>query len=135
MGDTKAQEEADKTGFQSKEAALKDELAKLSAELAKRKDEDRESEEILRKRKVKYELEVENWISRYDQEVDEKEKEIAALRAIYDEEKKELTRLEDYFNQLMIEREAQLAIERKKAEELARIQAQQATLHKAATML
>tara|TARA_B100000780_G_scaffold236001_1_gene176750 strand:- start:349 stop:450 length:102 start_codon:yes stop_codon:yes gene_type:complete len=26
-----------------------------------------------------------------------------------------LTRLEDYFNQLMIEREAQLAIERKKA--------------------
>merc|ERR1719424_2814179 len=133
--DTKAQEEADKTGFQSKEAALKDELAKLSAELAKRKDEDRESEEILRKRKVKYELEVENWISRYDQEVDEKEKEIAALRAIYDEEKKELTRLEDYFNQLMIEREAQLAIERKKAEELARVQAQQATLHKAATML
>jgi hypothetical protein len=62
--DTKAQEEADKTGFQSKEAALKEELAKLSAELAKRKDEDRESEEILRKRKVKYELEVENWISR-----------------------------------------------------------------------
>ena len=103
--------------------------------------------------------------------MDEKEKEIAALRAIYDEEKKvstctcyaramlmhmlctrerpmtrrgrrsspspiapcpaprltlrlprarclplqELTRLEDYFNQLMIEREAQLAIERKKA--------------------
>jgi len=133
--DTKAQEEADKTGFQSKEAALKEELAKLSAELAKRKDEDRESEEILRKRKVKYELEVENWISRYDQEVDEKEKEIAALRAIYDEEKKELTRLEDYFNQLMIEREAQLAIERKKAEEHARVHAQQATLHKAATML
>ena len=42
--DTKAQEEADKTGFQSKEAALNDELAKLTAELAKRKDEDRESE-------------------------------------------------------------------------------------------
>jgi len=133
--DTKAQEEADKTGFQTKEAALKDELAKLSSKLATSKDEDRESEESLRKRKVKFELEVENWISRYDQEVDEKEKEIAALRAIYDEEKKELTRLEDYFNQLMIEREAQLAIERKKAEELARIQAQQATLHKAATML
>ena len=32
--------------------------------------------------------------------MDEKEKEIAALRAIYDEEKKELTRLEDYFNQV-----------------------------------
>ena len=35
----------------------------------------------------------------------------------------------------MIEREAQLTIERKKAEELARVQAQQSTLHKAATML
>jgi len=34
--------------------------------------------------------------------VDEKEKEIAALRAIYDEEKKELTRLEDYFNQVRV---------------------------------
>ena len=41
-------------------------------------------------------------LSRYDQEVDEKEKEIAALRAIYDEEKKELTRLEDYFNQVRV---------------------------------
>ena len=62
-------------------------------------------------------------------------KEITELRSVYDEEKKELTRLEDYFNKLMIEREAQLAIERKKAEELARVQAQQATLNKAATML
>ena len=62
--DTKAQEEADKTGFQTKEAALKDELAKLSSKLATSKDEDRESEESLRKRKVKFELEVENWISR-----------------------------------------------------------------------
>ena len=35
----------------------------------------------------------------------------------------------------MLEREAQLAEERKKAEELARVQAQQATLNKAATML
>ena len=54
--DTKAQEEADKTGFQSKEAALKEELAKLSAELAKRKDEDREkahTEEVAERKKSK----------------------------------------------------------------------------------
>ena len=72
---------------------------------------------------------------KYDQDMEEKDKEITALKTIYDEEKKELTRLEDYFNKLMLEREAQLAEERKKAEELARVQAQQATLNKAATML
>ena len=78
---------------------------------------------------------MENWLSKYDQDMEEKDKEITALKTIYDEEKKELTRLEDYFNKLMLEREAQLAEERKKAEELARVQAQQATLNKAATML
>ena len=46
-----------------------------------------------------------------------------------------MLRLEDYFNKLMAEKEAQLAEERKKAEENARQQAQQATLSKAATML
>lgn len=60
---------------------------------------------------------------------------ISALRLIYEEERKELTRLETYFDQLMAEREAALALERKKAEERARQQAQMATLSKAATML
>ena len=63
------------------------------------------------------------------------DREIQALRAIYEEERKEMLRLEDYFNKLMAEKEAQLAEERKKAEENARQQAQQATLSKAATML
>jgi hypothetical protein len=49
---------------------------------------------------------------------------ISALRLIYEEERKELHRLETYFNKLMAEREAALAEERKKAEERARQQAQ-----------
>ena len=61
--------------------------------------------------------------------------EITALRAIYDEDRAEMMRLEDYFTKLGAEREAQLALERKKAEELARQQAQQVTLAKAAVML
>ena len=59
----------------------------------------------------------------------------AFLRAKYDEEKRELVRLEDYFNKLLAEREARAAEERKRAEEMQRQQAQQATLNKAATML
>ena len=86
-------------------------------------------------RQTKNESEVENWITKYDQDMEEKEREITALRAIYEEERKELSRLEDYCNKLMAEREAQLAEERKKAEEVARQQAQKATLDKAATML
>jgi len=133
--ETKAQEEADRAGFTSKETALKEELEKLKTEIAAKKNENRESEEQLRKKKVKNEGEVENWISKYDTDMDEKEKEIVALRAIYEEERKEMTRLEEYFNKLTAEREAELAEERKKAEALAREQAQQATLSKAATML
>merc|ERR1711972_504815 len=45
---------------------------------------------MLRKKKVKNESEVENWISKYDQDMDEKEREITALRAIYEEERKEM---------------------------------------------
>jgi len=133
--ETKAQEEADRAAFQAKDTALRDELAKLKQEIASKKAENKEKEETLRKKKVKNESEVENWISKYDQDMDEKEKEITALRAIYEEERKEMMRLEDYFQKLMAEREAQLAEERKKAEELARQQAQEATLSKAATML
>jgi len=133
--DTKAQEEADKETFQTREAQLKDELAKLTAELTKGKEENHDTEEKERKKKVKNESEVDNWITKYDQDMLEKDTEITERRAIYEEEKKELARLEDYFNKLMLERETQLAEERKKAEELARVQAQQATLNKAATMM
>jgi len=133
--ETKGQEEEDKTAFTAKDTALREELAKLKAEIASKKVENRESEEQLRKKKVKNESEVENWISKYDQDMDEKEREITALRAIYEEERKEMMRLEEYFNNLMMEREKELAEERKKAEALARQQAQQATLAKAATML
>ena len=68
-------------------------------------------------------------------EMEEKDREISALRLIYEEERKELTRLENYFNKLLAEREAALAEELSKAEEKARQQAQMATLSKAATML
>ncbi|KAL1504156.1 hypothetical protein AB1Y20_010565 [Prymnesium parvum] len=135
QADTKAQEEADLAAFKSKEASLNEELARLEAELAQKKQENRESEEQLRKKKMKNESEVEAWISKYDQDMEEKHREISTLRGIYEEERKELLYYEDYFNKLLAEREATLAEERKKAEELARQKAQQATLEKAATML
>jgi len=135
QADTKAQEEADRDSYQSRDSALRDELARLTAELSAKKAENKESEEALRKKKVKNEAEVEAWISRYDADMAEKDEQITALRSLYEDERKELTKLEDYFNKLMAEKEAQLAEERKKAEEQARQNAQHATLSKAATML
>jgi len=133
--ETKASEEADNLAFTTKETALQDELTRLTNDLATKRKENKESEDQLRKKKVKYEGDVATWISKYDVDMEEKDREISALRLIYEEEHKELNRLEDYFSKLMAEREAALAEERKKAEERARQQAQMATLSKAATMV
>jgi len=133
--ETKASEEADMMGFTTKETALSDELRRYVDELKNKRASNKETEESLRKKKVKYEGEAAAWISKYDADMEEKDREISALRLIYEEERKELTRLETYFNKLMAERDAALAEERKKAEERARQQAQMATLSKSATML
>ena len=45
-------------------------------------------------------VQVEAWITKYDQDMEEKDREITALRAIYEEERKELMHLEEYFNRL-----------------------------------
>ena len=133
--ETKSAEEADKASAVSRDEALTAEIERLQMQIAQQKQEHREKEDALRKKKVKVEAEVEAWISKFDTDMDEKDREITALRAIYDEDRAEMMRLEDYFTKLAAEREAQLALERKKAEELARQQAQQVTLAKAAVML
>lgn len=94
--ETKAAEESDKNAFTAKETALSEELKRLTEELKTKRASNKEAEDQLRKRKVKYEGEASNWISKYDTEMEEKDKEISALRLIYDEERKELNRLETY---------------------------------------
>ena len=54
------------------------------------------------------------WVKRYDSEMEEKDKEITALRSIYEDERQQLAKLEDYFNKLMAEREAVAVEERTK---------------------
>lgn len=133
--DTKAQEEADKAASVTRDTALREEMERLQLQIKQQKAEHKEKEETLRKKKTKNESEVENWIGKYDVDMEDKEKEITGLRAVYEEDRKEMMRLEDYFTKLQIEREAQLAVERKKAEEQARQNAQTVTLAKAAVML
>ena len=113
-GESKASEEADEAAFTRKEGALSEELRRLTEELTTKRKENKDAEDALRKKKVKYESEAAQWIEKYDHDMGEKDREISQLKLIYEEEKKELTRLEEYFSKLMAEREAALAEERKK---------------------
>lgn len=54
----------------------------------------------LRKRKYRIETEVENWIQKYDTDMGERQDEYDALDAIYTEEKKQLSELEERFKTL-----------------------------------
>lgn len=58
------------------ESALKQEISSLKAQLDELVTRDGEEEANLRKRKFKIESEVENWIHKYDQDMDEKQTEL-----------------------------------------------------------
>lgn len=62
--------------------------------------EHRAAEQKLRKKKYKIETEVENWITKYDQEMTEKQDEYEEIDAVYTEEKKQLNELEEKFQVL-----------------------------------
>ena len=119
----------------SVQSKLTEEVERLNSELEQKKAANKESEEQLGKKKKKVEEYLAEWISKYDHEMGEKTKELEALQAMYDEERKEVDRLEQYFERLMMEREHQLAEERKKAEVLARRMAQRQALDSAARLL
>eukprot|EP00967_Tisochrysis_lutea_P006204 scaffold7364_cov31-Tisochrysis_lutea.AAC.1 len=131
--EAKAQEDADRQAFIDRESALRAELNKVKADLTAKRKENKDSEDALRKRKVKNESEVEQWIAKYDQDVGEKDAELNSLKAVYADEQKEIARLESYFAEMAAERELQLEKERKLAALRAREHAQQQALEKAAT--
>jgi hypothetical protein len=131
--EAKAQEDADREAFTDRETVLRAELAKLRSDLAAKRRENKDSEDALRKRKVKNESEVEQWIAKYDADVGDKHAELNALKAVYADEQKEAARLEAYFAEVTAERELKLVEERKLAEVRAREQAQQQALERAAT--
>lgn len=73
-----------------------EEVSKLAADW----QENKETEENLRKNKKRNEGEVRTWITKYDQEMGDKQSQITSLQGIYAENKKELMYYEDYFNRL-----------------------------------
>jgi IQ domain-containing protein D len=103
--------------------------SQLQQELRALQARNRESELHLRKRRFKLETEVENWISKYDQEMSEKQDELEVIREIYQDEKRQLAELEERFAKLKTQYDA--VMEQRKRDEEERVRTE--TEHKAKT--
>uniref|UniRef100_F6YJY4 Dynein regulatory complex protein 10 n=1 Tax=Ciona intestinalis TaxID=7719 RepID=F6YJY4_CIOIN len=117
------QQSADARGSEGKQSKFTSEVNQLKDQLSRMMMEDRETEQHLRKRKFKIETEVENWITKYDQDMGEKQDEYEQIDAVYGEEKKQLSELEEKFSVLeeeydKIMEERRIAREIKEAKEL-----------------
>lgn len=117
------QQAADIRGSEGKQQKLSTEIEQLKDQFTRMLTEHRENEQHLRKRKFKIETEVENWISKYDVDMGEKQDEYEKIDAEYTIEKKQLSELEEKFKVLeeeydKIMEERRIAKEEKEAREL-----------------
>lgn len=127
-----ANEEADRTTHNENLAQLTAEITRLKGELAGKTSDDRESETSLRNKLHHREQEVENWIQKYDQEMDEKEQERASLQAIYDADKAALQHLQSQYDQMLKDQAELRASEEKRMTQIAAIEAEKKRLNDAA---
>ncbi|XP_019394882.1 PREDICTED: IQ domain-containing protein D [Crocodylus porosus] len=101
---------------QAKRARLQQDIQQLRAQLNALVTENRESELALRKKKYKVEMEIENWIQKYDADMGEKQMEYEEVDAIYTEEKAQLAQLKEIY--AVLEQEySQIKEERRIAQE------------------
>lgn len=100
---SKQKEDSDIQKFVDKETALQNEIDELKARLKQNLKNDREEEEHLRKKKFKIESEVENWIHKYDQEMEEKHGELEDISVIFNEEKAQLDEIQARFDLVQLE--------------------------------
>ncbi|TPX58770.1 hypothetical protein SpCBS45565_g07916 [Spizellomyces sp. 'palustris'] len=103
---SKQKEDSDIQQFRDRETSLKQEITNHQSQLEELVKRNGEEEAQLRKRKFKIESEVENWIHKYDQDMDEKQTELEDITAIYLEEKAQLDELTARHSELRKEYEA-----------------------------
>ncbi|XP_067406395.1 dynein regulatory complex protein 10 [Emydura macquarii macquarii] len=101
---------------QAKCAKIQQDIHQLRAQLSVLVMENRESELALRKKKYKVEMEIENWIQKYDADMEEKQTEYEEVDAVYTEEKAQLAELKEKY--AVLEQEySQIKEERKLSQE------------------
>ncbi|XP_055963172.1 dynein regulatory complex protein 10 [Sorex fumeus] len=89
------QQKLDYRSSQARLAKTQQELLVLRAQLNNLVAENQEVEQALRKKKYKVETEIENWIQKYDMEMEEKQEEFEELDSIHQEEKIQLQELKE----------------------------------------
>ncbi|TPX45617.1 hypothetical protein SeMB42_g01697 [Synchytrium endobioticum] len=100
---SRGRQQAELQNFAEKEVALKAEIETLSSRLDTTIKSNREEESNMRRRKFKIESEVENWIHKYDQDMEEKQNEYEELLAVFLEEKAQLDEISFRHKQLQNE--------------------------------
>mmetsp|Transcript_18596 Transcript_18596/g.30948 ORF Transcript_18596/g.30948 Transcript_18596/m.30948 type:complete len:405 (-) Transcript_18596:381-1595(-) len=133
--ETKNRDEDASNVHTEKVKTVGNEVSQMSTELGRQLHEHRDNEEGLRKKKIKAEVEVENWIQKYDTEMGEKQTEVKQLEAAYTEERKQLEELSEFFERKRREEEAREAIRKKLEEEEQLRQRVQLYLFMAATRI
>uniref|UniRef100_A0A8D2J1R5 Dynein regulatory complex protein 10 n=1 Tax=Varanus komodoensis TaxID=61221 RepID=A0A8D2J1R5_VARKO len=133
--DTEKQQKGETRASQAKCAKLQQELQQLRAQLNALIAENRESELNLRKKKYKVEMEIENWIQKYDTEMIEKQEEIEEIEVVYTVEKEQLAELREKY--ALLEKEySQIEEERRvKREQWEKAEKELAILVRAATLI
>lgn len=103
-----------------KQTSIQQESALLKKQLEEDIVRHRDEEALASKKKFKIESEVENWIHKYDQDMEEKQIEIDDISVIFHEEKSHLDELQARFTDLQKEYESILD-ERRLAEDAKKV--------------
>ncbi|XP_042297437.1 dynein regulatory complex protein 10 [Sceloporus undulatus] len=120
---------------QAKCSKFQQELNQLRAQLSAVIAEDQEVERTLRKKKFKVEMEIENWVQKYDVDMLERQKEIDDIEVYYSVEKEHLAELREKYN-LLNQEYSQIREERRvKQEEKEKAEKEMAILVRAATLI
>ncbi|XP_060105952.1 dynein regulatory complex protein 10 [Heteronotia binoei] len=133
--DVEKQQKGELRGSQAKCAKMMQDIQLLRAQLNTLIVEDRESELNLRKKKYKVEIEIENWIQKFDIEMIEKQEELEEINVVYTVEKAQLEELRDKFA-ILDEEFSQIQEERlRKQEQREKAEKELAILSRAATLI
>eukprot|EP01112_Ceratiomyxa_fruticulosa_P006887 TRINITY_DN1780_c0_g3_i6.p1 TRINITY_DN1780_c0_g3~~TRINITY_DN1780_c0_g3_i6.p1 ORF type:complete len:444 (+),score=123.29 TRINITY_DN1780_c0_g3_i6:93-1424(+) len=111
--ETKLRETVDMKGFKEIEGVKKEELDRFGKSLDEKVVQNKKKEYLLRKKKFAVERELENWVAKYDQDMEEKEAEIDGLATEYTKEQQQLAEMEKYLGELEQEYEKLLSEEKK----------------------
>nr|XP_060644183.1 dynein regulatory complex protein 10-like [Anolis sagrei ordinatus] len=122
-------------GAHAKCLKLQQELNQLRAQFSALISENQDAEKAIRKKKFKVEMEIENWVQKYDVEMVEKQKEIEEIDAVYSVVKEHLADVREKLR-LLDQEYSQIKEERKmKLEQKEKADQEMAILVRAATII